>query len=131
MAEQGPDEESQNTDESYLFDLNQHLYDDLNFPNLIAQLFKELKGLSQLPELEKYRKGRFIKAYCERVMGLTFDFQKEKEQAPIPVRNLAEKRMILRQNKQWQEADLCRGEIESHGWEVLDTAGGFNLVRKN
>jgi len=53
-----------------------------------------------------------------------------KESPPENVIQLAEKRVLARENKEWQTADLLREEIESHGWEVQDTFNGYDLVRK-
>jgi cysteinyl-tRNA synthetase len=50
------------------------------------------------------------------------------EQAPAPVRALAERREQARAARDFAEADRLRGEIASLGWEVRDGGGGFELL---
>ena len=42
---------------------------------------------------------------------------------------LAEKRLLARANKQWQESDQLRTEIASQGWMVQDSKDGYKLVK--
>jgi cysteinyl-tRNA synthetase len=53
------------------------------------------------------------------------------EVAPEAVVELAERRALAREAKDWAEADRLRAEIEAAGWEVRDTSGPphFQLVR--
>jgi cysteinyl-tRNA synthetase len=50
--------------------------------------------------------------------------------APAEVVELAEARQAERAGGDFAEADRLRAEIEAHGWEVRDAAGGFRLVPK-
>ncbi len=50
--------------------------------------------------------------------------------APAELVELAELRQEARSNRDFEEADRLRGEIDSAGWEVRDVAGGFQLVPK-
>ena len=50
------------------------------------------------------------------------------QQAPAPVRELAESREQARVERDFAEADRLRDEIASLGWEVRDGAGGFELL---
>jgi cysteinyl-tRNA synthetase len=50
------------------------------------------------------------------------------EQAPAPVRDLAERRERARAERDFAEADRLRGEIASLGWEIRDGGGGFELL---
>jgi cysteinyl-tRNA synthetase len=54
----------------------------------------------------------------------------ERENAPAAVVDLAEARQRARAAREFSEADRLREEIASHGWEVRDVAGGFELVRR-
>lgn len=44
---------------------------------------------------------------------------------------LAEQRAAARAAKDFAEADRLRDEIAALGWEVRDTAGGHELVRRD
>jgi len=48
---------------------------------------------------------------------------------PESVVALAEKRLLARANKQWQESDQLRSEIASQGWMVQDAKDGYKLVK--
>jgi len=48
---------------------------------------------------------------------------------PESVVALAEKRLLARANKQWQESDQLRTEIASQGWMVQDAKDGYKLVK--
>ena len=54
----------------------------------------------------------------------------EQADAPLDVRELAERRERARAERAFEEADRLRGEIEAAGWEVRDVAEGFQLVPK-
>ncbi|MBA2741843.1 MAG: cysteine--tRNA ligase [Actinobacteria bacterium] len=52
------------------------------------------------------------------------------EEAPPEVVTLAERRQSARANRNFDEADRLRAEIEAAGWEARDDANGFRLVRR-
>jgi cysteinyl-tRNA synthetase len=52
------------------------------------------------------------------------------EEAPAPVVKLAERRVAARAAKDFEKADVLRGEIEGAGWEMRDEPGGYKLVRR-
>ena len=54
----------------------------------------------------------------------------EQAEAPAEVRDLAERRERARAERDFDEADRLRAQIESAGWEVRDVAAGFRLVPK-
>ncbi len=51
------------------------------------------------------------------------------EEAPQPVRDLAEARSAARRAHDWATADRLRGEIEAAGWRVTDAASLYSLER--
>ena len=52
------------------------------------------------------------------------------EAAPAEIVALAEQRQAARANRDFDEADRLRDEIEAGGWEARDSADGFRLVRR-
>jgi len=53
-----------------------------------------------------------------------------REEAPTAVVELAERRLAARGAKDFEKADVLRGEIEGAGWEMRDEPGGYRLVRR-
>ena len=52
------------------------------------------------------------------------------DDAPAEVVKLAERRLAARAEKDFEKADVLRGEIEGAGWEMRDEPGGYKLVRR-
>jgi len=52
------------------------------------------------------------------------------ETAPPEIVELAERRQRARAERDFEQADLLRAEIEAGGWEARDVAGGYQLVPK-
>jgi cysteinyl-tRNA synthetase len=52
----------------------------------------------------------------------------EAQEAPPEVVELAERRQQARAERDFDEADRLRAEIEAAGWEARDVAGGYQLV---
>ncbi|MDQ3865442.1 MAG: cysteine--tRNA ligase [Actinomycetota bacterium] len=50
--------------------------------------------------------------------------------APGEIRELAERRLRARREREFSEADRLRAEIERSGWEIRDVVDGFELVPK-
>jgi cysteinyl-tRNA synthetase len=54
----------------------------------------------------------------------------ESDEAPSALVRLAEQRQLARAERDFDEADRLRAEIDAAGWEVRDVADGYQLVRK-
>ena len=54
----------------------------------------------------------------------------QEEKIPREIIALAEARETARQNKNFQEADNLRDQLKEKGYEIEDTASGFNLTYK-
>jgi cysteinyl-tRNA synthetase len=52
----------------------------------------------------------------------------EQREAPPEVVELAKRREQARTERNFDEADRLRAEIEAAGWEARDVANGFQLV---
>ena len=51
------------------------------------------------------------------------------DEIPDEVLMLASKRTEARANKQWDQSDQLREELEQLGWVIKDTADGYQLRR--
>jgi cysteinyl-tRNA synthetase len=93
------------------------LDDDFNTPRALAVLFRAP------PE------ARDTVAEVLDVLGL--GGLAEMEEAPGEVELLVEARRAARERRDFAESDRLRDEIAALGWEVRDTAGGYELVRRD
>jgi cysteinyl-tRNA synthetase len=55
----------------------------------------------------------------------------EVPEAPGEVEMLADARRAARERRDFAESDRLRDEIAALGWDVRDTAGGYELVRRD
>ena len=46
---------------------------------------------------------------------------------PLPVKDLAEKRWIAKQEKDWAESDRLRDAVVDEGWVIKDSKDGYEL----
>jgi len=93
------------------------LDDDFHTPRALAVLFRAP------PE------ARDTVAEVLDVLGL--GGLAEMEEAPGEVELLAEARRAARERRDFAESDRLRDEIAALGWDVRDTAGGYELVRRD
>ena len=93
------------------------LDDDFNTPRALAVLFRAP------PE------ARDTVAEVLDLLGL--GGLAEMEEAPGEVELLAEARRAARERRDFAESDRLRDEIAALGWDVRDTAGGYELVRRD
>ncbi len=98
--------------------------EDLNLPEALAIVWETAK--SNLPEADK----RDLVLEFDRVLGLRLAAQTEVvAEIPVKIRQLAERRENLREEKKWEEADLVRKEIEQHGFTVEDAPEGSKIKK--
>lgn len=105
---------------------DQYLADDLKLPQVIALVWEVVK--SSLPNQDK----RDLLLDWDQVLGLSLGqaMAKEPEVVPGKIKDLAQKRQELREQKKWQEADKVREEIENLGYVVEDTSQGFKIRKE-
>jgi cysteinyl-tRNA synthetase len=108
--------------------------DDIEFIEILADDLNTSKFLSYLHDLShKALNGdiaasRKVKVGC-KLSGL--DLTIHKIEIPKDVEDLAELRLIAKNNKNWTLADNLRKEIEIRGFEVNDTKSGYKINKKN
>ena len=82
-------------------------------------------------KLPKSRDVYELTLQFDRVFALDFDKIKEEKQEliiPDEVKELAEKRLDARRNKNWAESDRLREEIAQKGYAIKDTAQGYEIT---
>lgn len=97
--------------------------DDLNTAQGIAVMWEMLK--SNISDSEKY----LTLLDMDRVLGLGLATYSV-ERVPKNILLLAKQREQARKNKDWSKSDMIRDEIQNAGYEIKDTAVGFELKRK-
>ena len=99
-------------------DIKDAFSDDLNTPKAIGIL----NDVLQSDASDTYKKG--VAIFANHVLGLNL---LERKEIPEEVVKLAEERELLREQKNYSEADAVREKIEEKGYHVLDTPDGFIL----
>ncbi len=98
------------------------LKDNLNIAKALSVVFEMIS----LANKDKKYSRLLIKNILETVFGLTFS----KDIIPDFIQDLALLREEARKNKNYTEADRLRQEIESHGYEVLDSKEKIKIIKK-
>ena len=104
--------------------------DDVNIPMSLGVLWTLLK---EKPSRDIYQ----LALKFDKVLGLSLDeIQPPKNDnandvvAPQNVIDLANERLLARQNKDWALSDKLRNDIALLGFTVVDTKDGFTLLKK-
>ncbi|MFC1993600.1 DALR domain-containing protein, partial [Chloroflexota bacterium] len=144
--------------EPYLQRFTEAMDDDFNTPQAIATLFDLAREINRADESGiDAREARRVLSELANILGLTFrltwakpldaklfaqistslykelnrtDAPDEKQGAEMIIGNLIELRKELRENKQWQQADMVRDKLNEAGISLEDTADGTIWKRK-
>lgn len=88
--------------------------DDLNTPQALAVLWKMMK--SSIPSQDKYD----LAMSFDEVLGLKLNNVQQIEPIPKKIKELANKREVLRKEGKFKEADILRIKIEEAGYTIED-----------
>jgi cysteinyl-tRNA synthetase len=105
-----------------LNDFTEMINDDLNISEGLALAWKVLKDDEVSPADKKATILEF-----DKVFGLKLG-EIEKVEIPQKVFDLVDAREVARNEKDWQEADRFRDEIQQLGFVVKDTASGPQIL---
>ena len=101
------------------------IYDDLNYPLALGELWTvaKLPPCREIYELTKE---------LDSVFGLELHVAPEKPSCDIPadIKAIADKRFEARKNKDWATSDALRAELDKLGYTVLDGKDGYELKKK-
>ncbi len=117
-------------DDKYLTKFKEAVFDDLNTPRGLAVLWDLIKDDS----VQSTSKCATILEF-DKVLGLNIEKNARKvadaylqiEDLPAEIKELVLKRQKARENKNWQEADKIRDELENLGYEVIDGKDGTKI----
>jgi len=100
------------------------LDDDLNVSAALAVIFITDKQLRQLSATSAPQWGELLQLLADT---LGIDLSSRQQPAPAAILTLAEQRQQARANRDFARSDELRDELAAQGWQVLDTADGFEL----
>jgi len=114
--------------EKYKKQFSEAINDDLNTPKALSIVWQITKDKN----LALKDKKQLIFGF-DKVLGLNLKAIKPQKTAEIPAKItlLAQKRELLRTNKQFIQADALRKEIEKLGYFIEDTPQGPKVLRKS
>ena len=113
------------------------LLTDLNVPQALGFLMKEVSSAEKAKDtLSAEEAGRWCSS-CHNfleILGIDLEEwkrqrpQEETAEAPSKIVEMAEARWQAKKEKNFAEADRLRNEIQSAGWQIKDTPGGFEIL---
>ncbi|MBN1168510.1 cysteine--tRNA ligase [Candidatus Woesebacteria bacterium] len=115
-------EEKRQKIENYSQEFGSHVENDLDTPKAIATMWKILK--SNIPSIDKYD----LLLDFDEIFGLNLRGL-EGVEIPKEIIELAEKRMQLRNEGEYEESDKVREEIQKRGFNVKDRNGGYDIEK--
>ncbi|QQR76550.1 cysteine--tRNA ligase [Candidatus Nomurabacteria bacterium] len=122
-------EESGSADSNYLKSFNDFIDNDLEVSRALALLWDLLKDDSIEDSVKLATVAEF-----DKVLGLDLietSRKNKNQQLPKEVEDLASKRHLAREDKDWVLSDSLRQDIEKLGYEVKDLPNGDQMIRKN
>ena len=119
----GNDEIEDDVIENYEEKFHQAINDDLNMPMAMSVVWDVIKN----PIKSKKMADLLLK--FDSVLGIKINepIEQEKNKIPNEIIELAEKRKIARDNKNWEESDRLRDEILAKGYSIKDTQNGYEI----
>lgn len=114
--------------DEYKKQFDEAINDDLNIPLALGVVWTMVKE-------PKSKDIYNLALEFDKVLGLSFDkaAPQEEEQQDIPaeVKEIADKRMQAKKDKDFATADSLRAKLGEMGYSVLDSKDGYKLVKNN
>jgi cysteinyl-tRNA synthetase len=109
----------------YLNLFKEKIADDLNTAAAVANMWHMLKNTG-LKDAEK----KYLLEEYDKVFGLKLNNNEKKINIPQNIIELAEKRLKERYDKNFNQSDNLRQEIENYGYTIEDTSDGYLIKKK-
>jgi cysteinyl-tRNA synthetase len=123
-------------DAALIDSFRQEMDDDFNTPRALALIFDEVRALNKLLDEKNTKglesRGAALRTLCD-TLGLLQEgyFERKKERwlkkgilSKADIDESIRRRNDARKEKNWQEADRLRDELQSKGIVIEDTPGG-------
>lgn len=112
--------------QKYKQDFIDALGDDLNTARALAIMFEMLAD-SNIDDADKYK----TLVDFDSVLGIKIEETVSTlDDIPIDIQKNAELRQQAKIDKNYELADSLRNEIETAGYEILDTTDGYKIIKK-
>ena len=114
-----------NINKKYKEEFKKALNNDLNLPQAVSSLWKLIKD-KKIKDKDK----RETLLDFDKVLALNLKDLKKKD-IPEEIEKLAKERENQRKNKNWEESDKIRKEIEKKGYKIEDKKDGYVISLLN
>lgn len=113
--------------QSYKEKFEGYLANDLDMPNVIANLWSILRD-DDLKDFEKYQ----LALIHDDIIGVGMQsFEEDHLEISEDLNELLEKRNLARKNKNWELSDQLRDQIYGLVYEIVDSKEGSKLIKKS
>lgn len=111
---------------SFMDKFSSAINDDLNTPEALAVMWEMLKSMPKCEDVYHYA------LRMDEVLGLRLDnkITELKQDIPQEVQDLANKRWQAKKDKNYALADELRTKVTALGYEIKDSATGFEIIKK-
>ncbi len=108
------------------------LEDDFNTPDAFASFFELLSHSNKLADKKELGKdlALAISKFLRETNNIFQIYKKEKEDIPEEIINLAQKRTRARKEKNWEQADIIRNQINKEGYDIKDLEENKFQIKK-
>lgn len=110
-----------NVSQEWLNKFKEKISDDLQMPEVLANLWLMWKSNINVED------KRATAIEMDKVLGLKLDNKIVEEEIPEEIKDLVNKRIEAKANKNWAEADRLRDLIKEKGFEMQDTKDGVKI----
>ncbi len=119
--------EISNIIKKYKEQFEESLDNDLNISGALAAMFEFMTEINK----QKFSKSNAqeIKDFMQHIDSVLGIMQHEKLKIPDEIKQLADKRLKVRNNKNWEESDKLRNEIKEKGYEIKDSKEGYKITK--
>ena len=103
---------------------------DLNISAGLASVFEFMTSVNKIMSDLSSENASQIKKAMDEIDSVLNVMKQKKVEVPSEIVDLAEKRVIAKKEKNFEEADKIRDEISSKGYTVEDRPDGYNIKKK-
>lgn len=107
--------------EEWVNKFKEKISDDLAMPEALATIWLMWKSDMKIED----KRASLLE--MDKVLGLDLGKKVSEEEIPEEIKDLAQKRVEAKANKNWAEADRLREEIKKKGYLVEDAIDGFKI----
>jgi len=120
FIKENPDEGPEGDINSYKEEFENSINDDLNTPKALSAMWTLIKD-SKIKNRQKLE----LLLDFDKIFGFGVEkMEKEEEEIPDDIKEMAEKRQQARKDKNWALADEMRDKIQARGYKIADTPDG-------